>query len=178
MKIKALVAFWTKLWARLASLIKKKEIVKPMLEEEFTVKAPLEKTWELLNDMERFGLCVPGCKEVKKISETEYDWVIQAKVLRTSRTIVARTRATEMKPPVHASFLGEGELHERFSRYKMTLSGTTDLQSVSECETKITFAGSIYTSGAGGFIINKIASGQMQGLLREFEQNIRAALEK
>lgn len=178
MKIKALVAFWTKLWARLASLIKKKEIVKPMLEKEFTVKAPLEKTWELLNDMERFGLCVPGCKEVKKISETEYDWVIQAKVLRTSRTIVARTRATEIKPPVHASFLGEGELHERFSRYKMTLSGTTDLQSVSEYETKITFAGSIYTSGAGGFIINKIASGQMQGLLREFEQNIRAALEK
>jgi len=49
-------------------MTKKKEVAKPMLEEEFTVKAPLGEVWELLNDMERFGLCVPGCKEVKKIS--------------------------------------------------------------------------------------------------------------
>lgn len=149
-----------------------------MLEQKFIVKAPLEKTWKLLSDMESFGLCIPGCKEVKKLSETEYDWVIQAKVLHTSRTIVAKTRVTEMKPPVHASFEGEAELHERFSRYKMTLSGTTDLEPLSDGETKITFAGNILASGAGGFIINKIASGQMQGLFRDFEQNVKAELEK
>lgn len=149
-----------------------------MLEEKFIVKAPLERTWELVSDMERLGSCIPGCKEVRKISETEYDWVIQAKILRTSRTIVAKTRTTEIKPPIHASFLGEGELHERFSRYKMTLSGTTDLESLSDSETKIKFAGDVHASGMGGFIINKIASGQMEGLLRDFEHNIKAELEK
>jgi len=151
---------------------------KPMIVEEFTVKAPLEKAWELLSNMESFALCIPGCKEVKKVSETEYDWVLQAKVLRTSRTIVARTRATELTPPVHAEFRGEGELKERFSRYKMTLSGTMELQPVSDDETKITFKGDVHASGLGGFIINKVASGQMQGLFRDFEQNVRAALEK
>lgn len=151
---------------------------KRMLEEKFIVNAPLERTWELLSDMERFGSCIPSCKEVRKISETEYDWVIEAKVLRTSRKIVAKTKVTEMKPPVHASFVGEGELHERFGRYKITLSGTTDLEPLSDSETKITFAGNILASGAGGFIINKIASGQMQGLLRDFKKNIRAALEE
>jgi len=149
-----------------------------MLQEKFIVKAPLERTWNLLSDMARFGSCIPGCKEVRKISETEYEWVLEAKVLRTSRTVVAKTQVTEIKPPVHASFQGEGELHERFARYKMTLSGTTDLEPISEGETKITFSGDIHASGAGGFIINKIVSGQMQGLLRDFEQNIRAALEK
>ena len=150
----------------------------PTLVEEFTVKAPVAKAWELLSDMEKFGLCIPGCKEVKKVSETEFDWVLQAKILRTSRTIVARTRSTEMDPPVRAAFLGEGELHERFSRFKMTLSGTMELQPVSDSETKIKFAGNVHASGMGGFIINKIASGQMQGLLREFEDNIKAELEK
>ena len=149
-----------------------------MLEEKFIVKVPLERTWELVSDMERFGSCIPGCKEVKKISETEYDWVIQAKILRSSRTIVAKTRTTEIKPPIHASFQGEGELQERFSRYKVTLSGTTDLESLSDSETKIIFAGDVHASGAGGFIINKVASGQMGGLLRDFEQNIKAELEK
>ena len=151
---------------------------KPMIVQEFTVKAPLEKAWELLSDMEKFALCIPGCKEVKKVSETEFDWVLQAKVLHTSRTIVARTRATEMNPPVHATFLGEGELKERFSRYKMTLSGTVELQPVSDGETKITFNGDVHASGLGGFLINKVASGQMKGLFRDFEQNVRTALEK
>lgn len=151
---------------------------KPMIRQEFVVKAPLEKTWALLNDMERFGLCIPGCKKVKKISETEVDWVIEAKVLRTSRTIVARTHAVEISPPVHASFQGEGELHERFNRYKMIVSGTTDLEPVSENETKLVFAGSVSASGAAGFLINKVASGQMKELFQDFEKNIKAALEK
>ncbi len=150
----------------------------PKLVEEFTVKAPLEKVWKLLSDMERFGLLVPGCKEVKKISETEYDWVIEAKILHTSRKVIVRTITTEMTPPVRAAFRGEGELHERFARYKMTLSGTTELQPVSDSETKIKFAGDVHASGMGGFIINKIASGQMEGMLRDFEHNIKAEVEK
>jgi carbon monoxide dehydrogenase subunit G len=150
----------------------------PKLVEEFTVQAPLRKVWELLSNMERFGLCVPGCKEVKKVSETEYDWVIEARILRTSRTVMARTIATEMTPPVRGAFRGEGELHERFARYKITLSGTTELQPVSDGETKLKFAGDVHASGMGGFIINKIASGQMEGLLRDFEHNIKAELEK
>ena len=150
----------------------------PKLVEEFTTKAPLERVWELLSNMERFGLCVPGCKKVAKISETEYDWEIEARILRTSRTVVARTIATEMTPPVRATFHGEGELRERFARYKMTLSGTTELEPLSDSETKIKFAGDVHASGMGGFIINKIASGQMKNLLRDFEHNIKTELEK
>lgn len=155
-----------------------KEMAVPKLVEEFTVRAPLERVWQLLSNMERFGLCVPGCKEVKKVSETEYDWVIEARILRTSRVVIARTIVTEMNPPVSAAFRGEGELHERFARYKMTLSGTTKLQPVADGETKIRFTGDVDASGMGGFIINKIASGQMEGLLRDFEHNIKTELEK
>jgi len=60
----------------------------------------------------------------------------------------------------------------------MTLSGTTELEPLSEGETKLVFAGSVGASGAAGLLINKIASGQMQGLFRDFEQNIKAELEK
>ena len=150
----------------------------PKVELEFAVKAPLEKTWNLVSDMEKLGLQIPGCKEVKKITETEFDWVLEAKVLRTSRKLVARTQATELTPPKHAAFLGQGELHERFSRYKMTVTGTMDLEPVSDNETKIRMAGDIVASGMGGFIINKVASGQTKELFKEFEINIKTELEK
>ena len=53
-----------------------------------------------------------------------------------------------------------------------------DLEPVSDSETKVTFKGDVHASGLGGFIINKVASGQMRGLFRDFEQNVRTALEK
>jgi len=148
------------------------EIVKLM-----TVKAPLDKTWALVSDMEAFSQCIPGCKEVKQISENEFDWVMEAKVLRTKRKVQARTRAEEMRAPVHSKFVGEGRLFERSNHYRLTIEGTTDLESISDSETKITFAGTVEASGIGRTLIEKVAAGQMDGLFQEFEKNVKAKLE-
>lgn len=148
------------------------EIVKHM-----TVKAPLEKTWALVSDMEAFSRCIPGCKEVKRISDTEYDWVMEAKVLRTKRKVQARTRAEEMQPPLHSKFVGEGRLFERSNHYRLSIQGTTDLEAVSASETRIKFAGTVEASGIGRTLIEKVAAGQMDGLFEEFEKNVKARLE-
>lgn len=145
---------------------------------EFTIKAPIIEVWQLLSNMEGLGLCIPGCKEVKQVSENEYDWILQVKVLHTSRTISARTRATEMVPPSHVSFTGDGKLREGLGFYKVALRGSMDLASVTNNETKVIFDGSVSAGGIGGAIINKIASGQMKGLIQDFEQNVRSKLEK
>lgn len=144
---------------------------------EFTVKVPIEKAWDLISDMERFSLCIPGCKEVTRINETEHDWIVEAKVLRTTRKIKARTKAVELRAPSHASFVGEGKLIERLNYYKINIRGTTDLKSTGNGETKVRFAGTIQASGLGGSIIEKVASGQMEGLFQDFEKNVRGKLE-
>jgi carbon monoxide dehydrogenase subunit G len=148
------------------------EIIKIM-----TVKAPLERTWRLVSDMSAFSRCIPGCKEVKRISDTEYDWTMEAKVLRTTRKVQARTRAEEMRAPVHSKFVGEGRLFERSNHYKLSITGTTDLEKISDGETRIKFAGVVEASGAGGPLIEKVASGQMDALFQEFERNVKATLE-
>ena len=148
------------------------EIVK-----EITVKASLDKTWALVSDMIAFSQCVPGCKEVKQISETEYDWVMEAKVLRTTRTVKARTRAAEMRPPVYSRYEGEGRLFEKSNYYKINISGTTNLESLGENETRIVFAGIVAASGIGGGIVERVAAGQMDGLFEVFEVNVKNALE-
>ena len=53
----------------------------PEIYKEIIVRATLEDTWALVSDMERFSLCIPGCKKVTKISETEFDWDLETKVL-------------------------------------------------------------------------------------------------
>ena len=90
----------------------------PEICKEIIVNAPLQKTWDLVSDMERFSLCIPGCKEVRTVSETEFDWKLETKVLRTTRKATARTTAVKMEPPTHAEFVGEG----RYLNVRTTIS--------------------------------------------------------
>ena len=147
------------------------------IRKEFTVKCPLKKAWDFISDMERFSQSIPGCKDSRKISDTEHDWVLEAKVLYTMRTLKMRTKTEVLEPPTHASFVGEGRLMERLNYYKVTFKGTTDLATVSEQETKIRFTGTIHASGLGGSIVEKVASGQMEGLFQDFEKNLKDNLE-
>ena len=149
----------------------------PEISREIIVNAPLQTTWDLVSDMERFSLCIPGCKEVKTISETEFDWKLETKVLRTTRKATARTRTVKMEPPTHAEFVGEGRLFERSNHYKLTITGTTDLETMEDDKTRVIFSGDVKASGLGGAIIEKVAAGQMDSLFSEFESNIKQALE-
>lgn len=147
------------------------EIVKEML-----IRAPLNNTWALVSDMEKFSLCIPGCNKVEKISDTEFDWDLETKVMRTTRKAKARTTTLAMRSPTHAEFVGEGRLFERSNHYKLTIKGTTDLEIVSEGITRVRFAGDVKASGVGGAMIEKVAAGQMDDLFREFEKNLKQAL--
>lgn len=150
----------------------------PEITKEIIVHAPLDNTWNLVSDMERFSLCIPGCKSVKVLSDTEFEWDLETKVLRTTRKAKARTRTLEMIPPTHAEFAGEGRLFERSNHYKLTITGTTDLEELEANKTLIKFAGEVKASGLGGAIVEKVAAGQMDGLFAEFEANIKNTLEE
>ena len=73
--------------------------------------------------------------------------------------------------------MGEGRLFERSNHYRLTIEGTTDLESISDSETRITFAGTVEASGIGRTLIEKVAAGQLDGLFQEFEKNVKARLE-
>lgn len=148
----------------------------PEIAKEMLIRTPLDSAWALVSDMERFSLCIPGCSKVTKISDTEFDWDLETKVLHTTRKAKARTRTVALNSPTHAEFVGEGRLFERSNHYKLTIKGTTDLEAVEDGITRIRFAGDVRASGVGGAIIDKVAGGQMDELFRQFEHNLKQAL--
>ncbi len=147
------------------------EIVKDII-----VNATLEDTWALVGDMEKFSMCIPGCKEVIKKSDVDFDWVIDAKVMRTTRTVKASTTMKEVKAPFYAVFTGDGRLFERSNHYKMQIDGKTELAKLGKNQTRITFSGAVVAKGVGGALIDKIVSSQLDPLFAEFQSNIKTAL--
>jgi carbon monoxide dehydrogenase subunit G len=140
----------------------------PKIVKEMMVRATLQASWDLVSDMERFSSCIPGCTQVAKVDANTFDWIMEAKVLRTTRKVKARTEATRLIPPTRAEFRGEGRLFERSNYYRLTIAGATDLAPVADGTTRIVFSGDVSASGVGGAVIEKIAAGQMKQLFDEF----------
>ncbi|MDP2726193.1 MAG: SRPBCC domain-containing protein, partial [Dehalococcoidia bacterium] len=144
---------------------------------EFVVEAPLDASWELFLNAARWALCMPGCKGVTRVSESEWDGVFEVRVLHTSRTVLGRLQAVDITPSTNIRYQGRGELREGFHRYGLTLGAEMHLEALPDGKTRVRFAGEIAAKGLGGAIINKIVSAKMDEMTRGFEYNVRQLLE-
>ena len=51
-----------------------------IIEGKFTVKAPIQKLWDMLLEPETLARCLPGAEKIEKIDEKTYDAVVKQKV--------------------------------------------------------------------------------------------------
>jgi hypothetical protein len=72
------------------------------------IAAPREQVWERLNDPETLKLCIPGCQEIEKLSDTEFTAKVKAKVGPVSATFNGKVRLTDLNPPAGYTISGEG----------------------------------------------------------------------
>jgi len=71
------------------------------LENEFTVKAPLERAWQTMLDIERVAPCVPGASLLGRVGEREYEGTITVKVGPVAVTFKGRVRLEEVAEAAH-----------------------------------------------------------------------------
>ena len=72
------------------------------------IAAPRQLVWERLNDPETLKLCIPGCQEIEKVSDTEFTARVKAKVGPVSATFNGRVRLTDLDTPSGYTIGGEG----------------------------------------------------------------------
>ncbi|MFC1664110.1 CoxG family protein [Pseudomonadota bacterium] len=76
---------------------------------EIELPAPRQQVWEALNDPEILKQCIPGCNEFEKISDTEFEAQITAKVGPVKAKFVSKVTLDELKPPQSYTLIGEGK---------------------------------------------------------------------
>jgi len=73
------------------------------------IAAPREAVWLRLNDPETLKLCIPGCQEIEKVSDTEFTALVKARVGPVSATFRGRVTLTDLDPPSGYTISGEGQ---------------------------------------------------------------------
>ncbi|MCS6779898.1 MAG: carbon monoxide dehydrogenase subunit G, partial [Geminicoccaceae bacterium] len=75
---------------------------------EYRIPAPRRRVWEMLNDPDVLAKALPGCESLQKISDTELQARIKAKVGPVSATFAGKVGLTDLDPPAGYTITGEG----------------------------------------------------------------------
>jgi carbon monoxide dehydrogenase subunit G len=76
---------------------------------EYRIAAPRARVWEALNDPAILKEAIPGCQELTKVSDTEMNAVVQAKVGMVRATFQGAVTLSNLKPPESYTIAGEGK---------------------------------------------------------------------
>ena len=76
---------------------------------EVQLAAPREVVWAKLNDAEVLKQCIPGCEELTKTSDTEFNAVATIKIGPVKARFKGRVHLSDMDPPNGYKISGEGE---------------------------------------------------------------------
>jgi uncharacterized protein len=75
---------------------------------EFIIPAPRQKVWEALNDPAILQQCIPGCESIEKLSDTELQAKVVAKVGPVRAHFGGKVTLSELDPPNGYRISGEG----------------------------------------------------------------------
>jgi len=73
------------------------------------IPATQQQTWEGLNDPEVLKACVPGCDSIEKLSDTDYQVLMTARVGPVSAKFKGKLTLSDLEPPRAYSIAFEGQ---------------------------------------------------------------------
>lgn len=76
---------------------------------EYRIPAPQQRVWDALNDPAVLQASIAGCKQLEKISDTDFTAIVTTKVGPVSATFRGRVALSELDPPRSYTLTGQGQ---------------------------------------------------------------------
>ncbi len=76
---------------------------------EYQLAVPREIVWEKLNDAATLKACIPGCEQLDKTSETEFQAIATTKIGPVKAKFKGRVTLSDIDPPNGYKISGQGD---------------------------------------------------------------------
>jgi carbon monoxide dehydrogenase subunit G len=76
---------------------------------EYRIPAPRQRVWEALNDPAILKACIPGCRQLEKVSDTDFTAIVATKVGPVSATFRGSVNLSDLDPPNGYTLTGQGQ---------------------------------------------------------------------
>jgi carbon monoxide dehydrogenase subunit G len=116
-----------------------------IIEDEFEVKAPIQRTWDFLMNIKEVAACISSCKRLEIYDNKSFAVTISQKVGPISATFETQTTFTEVIPPSRLVAVGKGKDTMMGSTFELV--NRMDLIKISEMDTLVKYKTDVKISG-------------------------------
>jgi carbon monoxide dehydrogenase subunit G len=120
-----------------------------LIEETFSVRAPIQQVWDFLLDIPSVSRCLPGCEEATGLDENTYQGILAARVGPVAARFKGKLTVTERVAPRRLVARGEGNDTRTASRARANV--TLELSQVTDTTTAVVRADVDVTGKLGQF---------------------------
>lgn len=145
-----------------------------VIEGKFTVKAPIQKLWDTLFDVQALAACLPGTEEIKQIDDKTYDVTMKQRVGIIKVTMKGKQTLTKVQAPNHLEMEGEAEDITKLGRMKDKV--TMDLKELAGGEVEISYNIDVSMVGKLAMFGDRVMRSKATEVEREFVKNLSAKL--
>ncbi len=142
-----------------------------IIEGSFTVKAPIQKLWDMLLQPETLAACLPGAEKIEKIDETTYDAVVKQKVGPIKVKLAFRNKLTNVQPPTHLELEGEGEDVTKLGHIRQKT--IVDLKDVGNGQVEVSYKSDVSMVGKLAMFGDRIMKSKAKDVEKEFTANLQ-----
>ncbi len=142
---------------------------------EVIIRAPRQKVWDFLTNVENLAGCIPGCEKIEVLDEKTFTSQIANKVAFLSVKFDSTTRITEVDAPnrLHATTTGK----DNFVHTTVNMKSGLKLDALSSNETKFSYWSDVNIVGKLATFGESTIRGKGKKACKEFEQAIKSRIE-
>ena len=133
-----------------------------IIEQKFTVQAPIQRLWDFLIDIEQMSSCVPGAENVKQIGDNQFEGMLKVKVGPIQPSFAGTAQFLETDAPHR--LVAKGEANDQRSNSMASATFTADLRAVSDTSTEVAYQVEVNIRGTLGRF--------GQGVMREVSKRL------
>ncbi len=141
---------------------------------EVQLPAAREVVWQKLNDAEVLKACIPGCEELNKTSDTEFQAIAVAKIGPVKAKFKGKVQLTDLDPPNGYRISGEGD----GGIAGFAKGGATVALSDKDGGTLLTYNVEAQIGGKLAQLGQRLVNGAAKKLADDFFRNFAATVEK
>ena len=139
-----------------------------IIEQKFTVQAPIQELWDFLIDIERMSMCVPGAEDVRQIGDNQFEGTLKVKVGPIQPSFAGTAQLLETEAPHR--LVAKGEAKDQRSSSMVSATFTANLQAIDAQTTEVAYQVDVNIRGTLGRF--------GQGVMREVSKRLTAEFAK
>lgn len=146
-----------------------------IIEKTLRIKAPLQKVWDAIMDVQGVASCMPGADKVEQIDEKTYRCSLTTKIAYISATFDLVTTITDMRPLSHLETVTDGKALKGLGR--VSQKQVLDLVACSDDETEAIYKAEVTLVGRLATFGDKIFRAKANDMTEAFVKAFLARLD-